>query len=252
MSYTAFIIDDEQTCIDNLQNSLTAIPEIELLSSSTMPESGIELLIEKQPDILFLDVEMPQMTGFDLLRSIQDKIDWPLHVVFYTAYDKYLLDAIRTSAFDYLLKPYQPHEFEVVIDRLFTHITQEHQQLDIQTALNQALPSNKTFMVGTATGFRILKTNRVVYFEYQKQNKCWRVNTVDGDNYLLKRITKGDDVIRFFDTFLRINQYQIINLDYLSAINGKECLLVLPFEGQITFKISRKFYKDLQKNMPVL
>jgi two-component system, LytTR family, response regulator len=252
MSYTAIVIDDEQICIDNLQNSLAVIPEIELLSTSTEPKSGMKLLLEHHPDLLFLDVEMPQMTGFDLLKSVQDKIDWPLHVVFYTAYDKYLLDALRSSAFDYLLKPYQPEELETVIDRFLAHTAQEHSQSDVQTNLSRILSFTDSFMIDTVTGSQLLKIDQIGYFEHQPHEKCWSVSLISDTSYLLRKATRAEDILGFSNNFFQINQYQIINLDYLSAINDKECLLLPPFDRRYSFKISRKFYKELQQKMNFL
>lgn len=252
MSYTAIVIDDEQICIDNLQNSLAVIPEIELLSTSTEPKSGMKLLLEHHPDLLFLDVEMPHMTGFDLLKSVKDKIDWPLHVVFYTAYDKYLLDALRTSAFDCLLKPYQSHEFKVIIDRFLAHVTQEHPQSDMQKNLSRIFLFNDSFMIATVMGYQLLKIDQIGYFEHQPHEKCWSVSLITDANFLLKKSTRAEDILSFSDNFFQINQYQIINLDYLSAINDKECLLLPPFDQHSSFKISRKFYKELQQKMNFL
>lgn len=71
-----------------------------------------------QPDVLFIDVEMPGQTGFEVLQSLRDEIPMDLIVVFYSAFDKYMIDALRASAFDFLLKPYQQDEFELVVDRI--------------------------------------------------------------------------------------------------------------------------------------
>ena len=78
-----------------------------------------------QPDLLFIDVEMPGMTGLELLSRIQSDIHPDMHIVFYTAYDKYLLDAIHASAFDYLLKPYKLKELDDLINRLRAHVAKD-------------------------------------------------------------------------------------------------------------------------------
>ena len=100
------IVDDEPTCIKSLANDLSRFSDIHIVVTCTSPDNAAREIVRLQPDLLFLDVEMPGMSGLELLSRIQSDIHSDMHVVFYTAYDKYLLDAIRASAFDYLLKPY--------------------------------------------------------------------------------------------------------------------------------------------------
>ena len=72
-----------------------------------MVNKGKKLIAKVQPDLLFLDVELPDMTGMELLQEIRDSVSWNMRIVFYTAYDKYMIQAIREAAFDYLLKPFR-------------------------------------------------------------------------------------------------------------------------------------------------
>ena len=102
---TVIIIDDDLGSIQKLQNDLLAFSEIRILDTATTAELGKRHILKYQPDLVFLDVELPDMSGFDLLDDIRDDILPNLRVVFYTVYDKYILDALRASAFDYLLKP---------------------------------------------------------------------------------------------------------------------------------------------------
>jgi two-component system LytT family response regulator len=252
MSYTTVIVDDEPVCIANLCYSLREIKDVEVIGTENNPELGVTLILEKRPDLLFLDVEMPQMSGLELLQSIQHKIDWPLHVVFYTAYDKYLLGALRASAFDYLLKPFQPEELMAVISRYLEHMKQEHRQPELEQQLSKVFPPNNAFMVATLTGFQLLKADQIGYFEYQKPVKCWKVNLADGRSFDLKRTTTAEDILHFSDSFLQISQYQVVNMSYLSGINDRECMLYPPFDQQVQLKISRKFLKELQQKMNIL
>lgn len=87
------------------------------MDTATTAELGKRHILKYQPDLVFLDVELPDMSGFDLLDDIRDDILPNLRVVFYTVYDKYILDALRASAFDYLLKPYLIDELAALIER---------------------------------------------------------------------------------------------------------------------------------------
>ena len=80
-------------------------------------KQGKKLIAKVQPDLLFLDVELPDMTGMELLQEIRDSVSWNMRIVFYTAYDKYMIQAIREAAFDYLLKPFEEQELRDILAR---------------------------------------------------------------------------------------------------------------------------------------
>ena len=108
---TVVIVDDEAASVRNLSNDLCVYSDVRILETTTSVEKARKIVIRQQPDLLFLDVEMPKMSGLDLWQNIRADVHADMRVVFYTAYDKYVLEALRASAFDYLLKPYLPEEF---------------------------------------------------------------------------------------------------------------------------------------------
>ena len=110
----ALIIDDEPNSAETLRLWLTHIPDIDVVAVCTSAYLGREMLLEKQPDVVFLDIEMPHLSGFDLLASLP-----AIHfsVIFTTAYDHYAIQAIRFSALDYLLKPVGLDELRQAVDR---------------------------------------------------------------------------------------------------------------------------------------
>ena len=110
------IVDDEPQSIHRLQDDLATLEDFEVIATSYSAVSAKNLVMSIQPDVLFIDAEMPGQTGFEVLQSLRDEIPMELIVVFYSAFDKYMTDALRASAFDFLLKPYQQDEFELVVD----------------------------------------------------------------------------------------------------------------------------------------
>lgn len=112
------IVDDEPQSIHRLQDDLATLEDFEVIATSSSAVSAKNLVMSIQPDVLFINVEMPGQTGFEVLQSLRDEIPMDLIVVFYSAFDKYMIDALRASAFDFLLKPYQQDEFELVVDRI--------------------------------------------------------------------------------------------------------------------------------------
>lgn len=112
------IVDDEPQSILRLQTDLMELGDFDVIATSSSSMSAKTLVMGMLPDVLFLDVEMPGQTGFEVLQSIREEMPTGMITVFYSAFDKYTIDALRASAFDFLLKPYQREEFELVVDRI--------------------------------------------------------------------------------------------------------------------------------------
>jgi two-component system LytT family response regulator len=112
---TAVIIDDEQKGRSVLKQKLQEYcPQVELIGEAANGEQGISLIEKQKPQIVFLDIEMPRMSGFEMLQKISEQ---NFHLIFTTAYDQYAIQAIRHSAFDYLLKPVDIDELQSAIQK---------------------------------------------------------------------------------------------------------------------------------------
>jgi Response regulator of the LytR/AlgR family len=240
------IIDDEEIGITNLCNSLSEFSNITISGTTQNAQIGKDLILEKKPDLLFLDVEMPEITGLDLLREIKDLINWQIHVVFYTAYEKYLLEALRESAFDYLLKPYKEDEFQTVMTRFFSSVEKGNQLSSFIDSLSELLPEKRTFLIATITGYMTLRQEQIGYFEYFKDSKHWYVTLNSEKRIQLKRNTTADDILKLSNVFAQINQQQIININSLATIEGKDCVLYPPYEKKTDLTISRSYFKSVQ------
>lgn len=245
--YTVAVVDDEPVCIRNLRQSLVGFPELTLVGEAQKAEEGIKLVLEKTPDLLFLDVELPGMSGVELLHSLQYRITWPMQVVFYTSYQKYWLDALRESAFDYLLKPYGHEEFSLVIHRFFEHAARQKNLQFFDRKFSELLPANQIFMVPDVTGYQLLRINQIGYFTYIHPQRQWNAALTDGKQISLRRNTKAGDILEASSSFVQINQRQIINLNYLCTIRGTNCHLIPPFDGEENLYVSRNYMKTLQE-----
>jgi|AGTN01.3.fsa_nt_gi Response regulator of the LytR/AlgR family len=241
--FKVIIVDDEEVCIKNLEASLAKFPWTELAGTAGNVLDARKLILSLRPDLLFLDVEMPGKTGLDLLRELKDIITWDMQVIFYTAYDKYLLDALRASAFDFLLKPYTGEEFRLMMTRFFEQ-TRKQGEIGSFRLNVEKLIQNKAFVVTTATGYRILKVEHIVAFQYHRSKKSWSALLSEGKYLRLKRGTSAEVILNHSPSFLQISQQYIINFDYLSLINHDTCILFPPFDD-LQLKISRKFLRAL-------
>jgi len=110
----AIIIDDEVHCVDTLSILLSDYcPEVEIMEKCMSAKKGLEAIERLKPELVFLDIEMPVMNGFELLEQFKQI---PFSVIFTTSYDQYAIKAIRFSALDYLLKPIDPKELIELVD----------------------------------------------------------------------------------------------------------------------------------------
>ena len=250
--FTVAIIDDESTCIDYLRRSLNDYSELLIVGTAKNCVKGKELILEQRPDLLFLDVQLPEQNGFELLNELHEDIIWPMHVIFYTAFENYILDALRVSAFDYLLKPYDPEELRSVLNRFFKHIIKQKTENLFHNSIYQLNRSDHTYLIATITGYQKLRLDQIGYFEYQKKKKQWLVVLTDLTRLQLKRNTKAEEIINYSPNFIQINQSQIINLDYLSNIDDKICQLLPPFHKENSLVISRTFLKELQEKYEMI
>jgi two-component system, LytTR family, response regulator len=244
--YKVAIVDDEEVCISNLCRALDSVLSFSISGTANTAKDAVPLILRNQPDLLFLDVEMPDKSGLELLRELRQLINWPMQVVFYTAYEKYLLEALRESAFDYLLKPFEQNEFHLVLNRFLEH-QQKPSSISFDEHVSRLLPNSQTFIIATVSGYQILHAEQIVYFEFKNGRKFWTVVLSDLSSFFLKRNSKAEDILCYSDLFIQINQHQILNIEYLSSINGKKCILIPPFQDDFDLLVSRSYQKGLQE-----
>ena len=230
--YKVVIVDDERTAIDALRRELEPYREFEVKGIAGNGAKGKKMIMELHPDLLFLDVELPDTLGLNLLSEIREDILWDMKVVFYTSYDKYLLQALRESAFDFLLKPFEAEDLKVIMDRYRKAMSSTSLPLlpSFASSISALMPQQGMFMISTVTGFKLLRLEDIGFFEY----------------------TKAEDIISYSQAFVQISQSAIVNVNYLAMIDGKCCQLYPPFHDKNDLIISRSYLKELQERFFVL
>lgn len=250
--YKVVIVDDERTAIDALREGLVAYPDFEIKGTAANGAKGKKLIMELHPDLLFLDVELPDVLGLNLLSEIRNEVHWDMKVVFYTSYDKYLLQALRESAFDFLLKPFDPKDLEAIVDRYRKMVTLNILPPPFASSVSALMPQQGMFMINTVTGYKLLRLEEIGFFEYLKDKRQWQVVLFNQTRLNLKRNTKAKDIISYSPAFMQISQSYVVNVNYLSMIDGKCCQLYPPFHDHTALVISRSFLKDLEERFFVL
>lgn len=232
------IIDDEPGAISKLKEVLFSIPspKINIVFTSSDPIAGYRKTLECMPDILFLDINMPGKSGIELLRELRDHSDFDCYVVFQTAYQQYILQALREAAFDFFHKPVLYADVVNMINRYLNieYGTGFREKID-----RILVEGNKRITLPTTAGLQFLQENEIVACEYINHERgvkpYWAVFTIDNRKIMLRRNIKGKDLLDQFPVsdFYMINSGTIINLNFLSMVDYKNrlCVMVPPFEN---------------------
>ena len=162
---TAIIIEDEaKSRLSLRQKLLDYCKAITVVAEADSGQKGIELIEQYQPQVIFLDIEMPLMNGFDMLQQIPLK---NFHIIFTTAYNQYAIKAIRYAAFDYLLKPVDIEELKMAVEKISQHISVTEQDKKVET-LHQNLVISKglnKIAIPTAEGLLFFDIKNMVHLE---------------------------------------------------------------------------------------
>lgn len=217
------IIDDEQEARDLLENLLHKFPEVNVLAKSCNVDEGIVTYLKYKPDLVFLDVQMPQKDGFEFIRLIQD-IAISTGIVFVTAFHQYAIEAIKHSAFDYLLKPVNQQELKSCLERF--KASRNHKSLGISISeLLTELNNYHKIKLNTRSGFELIDPDHILYAEADG-NYC-HLSNING-NRLTSTMHLGavEDLLPE-NQFFRISRSHIIHLKYLTSVDKsrKKCRL---------------------------
>lgn len=248
---TSIIVDDEPMAIETLSNDLKNYPEIEIVGKLTTMEGTLQKIVQFRPDILFLDVEMPGMSGIELLQQMPLSVCCNMHIIFYSAFDKYIIDALRSAAFDYLLKPYRIEELDNIVKRI--KLDSINNQPDLGQVLRQLQNNNTKIAVQTIKCLLLLHRQEILCFQYFDDTRCWQMILTSMEKHRLRSNTKAKDILMLCPDFIRVNPNCILNIDYLSSVeNGTlRCILYAPFNN-FTIVVSRRHYSKIKETLQML
>ena len=203
----ALIVDDERLARAELTRLLDKFPEIEIVSEASNGEEAIKLIEEHKPDLVFLDVQMPGMTGFEVLEH--------LHVVpniiFVTAYDEYALKAFEVNALDYVLKPIELSRLEKAIEK----VNSKSQKDDIKA--NQELNHESQIFIKDGEKCWFVKLDKVRMFE--SEGNYVRLYFDDSKPMILKSLNNLEKRLNN-KQFFRISRKYIINLTWVEKVEA--------------------------------
>ena len=234
---TALIIDDEAGSIKALEWELELFKDrIDVIGKTQDPKEGVDLIGQMNPDILFLDVEMPGMNGFELLETIGD-VDF--HVVFTTAYDKFAVRAFEVSALDYLLKPVDEQELARVLDKVISANAGDHFQEKLEFLLKEMRktdPDLRTIVVPTMESLEFLSVDDIRRFE--ADSNYTHIHLKTGKPLLISKTLKHLEKMVEGMGFYRVHNSHLVNVKYIKRLlRGDPGCLVM--DDGTTVPISR-------------
>jgi two-component system LytT family response regulator len=236
----AIIIDDERLAREELKKLLAPYSEIQIVGEAANADAAIESINQLKPDVLFLDIQMPGKSGFDLLEDISGVPD----IVFVTAYDEHAIRAFEVNALDYLLKPVQANRLAETVKKILNKDTSEKQETKEQT---QALNDNDQVFVKDGEKCWFVKLSEIRLFE--SEGNYVRVH-FDKNRPLILRSLNNLDTRLNDRTFFRASRKHIINLKWVESIeNWFNGGLMVKLKGGEQIEISRRQAAKLKDMM---
>jgi two-component system LytT family response regulator len=228
-TYRVIVVDDERSAREELKNALKSYPDFAVIGEAANADEAKEQIITLKPDLVFLDIQMPEKTGFDLLASL-DEVP---AVIFTTAFDQYAVQAFEINALDYLMKPIREERFIKAIEKYRNSIKQvpgaDRVQADRQIFIKDG---EKCFFVRLSGIYLIESVDNYsrLYFE--------------GKKLLLKRSLRQWEEMLDADFFFRISRTRIINTKYIQQVHPLA-------KGKLAISLKTGEYLDMSDRQSV-
>jgi two-component system LytT family response regulator len=241
----AIIIDDEASSRNSLRQKLTIhCPDVEIIAECENGENGIKAIEETEPDIVFLDVEMPRINGFTMLQQLNKR---NFEVIFTTAYDHYAIRAIRFSALDYLVKPIEVEELKASVEMVKQKRNQPVKNERLETLLYNMMNEknlNSRLAIPSLEGLQFIEVSDIIYL--QAESNYTIIHVQNSPKITVSKTLKDFEDLLPHAVFLRIHHSYIINknriIKYLKGEGGQ----VIMSNGQ-TLDVARRKKEEFMK-----
>jgi two-component system LytT family response regulator len=236
----AILVDDELHCLKGLRMLLEKhCTEVRIVDECRSAEKALQSINNYMPDLIFLDIEMPIMNGFEMLEQLS-KI--PFAVIFTTSYDQYAIKAIRYSALDYLLKPIDPKELIFSVQRVLTKKDLPFiEQFDMLfKQINQKGKGFEKIAVPTIEGFELVHTDHIIRCE-SDNNYIHLYLTGSRKIVACRTLKEMEELLREFQYFVRVHNSYIVNMNEVSKyIRGDGGYLLMSDGSNVSISRSRR------------
>jgi two-component system LytT family response regulator len=212
---TSIIVEDEAQNRENLVCLLAACcPQVEVVTQCASAAEARQAIIERRPDLVFLDIEMPGGNGFTLLESLPDA---HFEVIFVTAYNNYGIQAIKFSALDYILKPIDPDELRNAVEKASQKIARKEENQRMLNLLQNAQrePSNMVIALSMADSIEFVPIQSIVRCESDSNYTTFFLK--NGEQLIVSRTLKEFDELLTPHGFLRVHQSHLVNTNEVKS-----------------------------------
>lgn len=241
---TALIVDDEPHARQGLQHALSSFPEIEVIGMAENGVQAVKAVHELKPQLLFLDIQMPKLDGFDVLELLGDQTPY---VIFVTAYDEYAVQAFEASAVDYLMKPLDPQRLGQAVARIAERIAARQPESfgHLLRDLEREADMLQRILVRDGSEVHVIAVNTVCYIEAADDYVA--IQTEGSTHIKLDRLNNLEAKLDPRQ-FCRIHRSYLLNVNYLARIETetKDSKLAILTTGK-ELPISRNGYLSLKK-----
>ncbi|PWT78153.1 MAG: DNA-binding response regulator [Bacteroidetes bacterium] len=241
------LVDDEVHCLDTLSILLANYcPEVKILAKCQSGEDALDSIGKFRPDLVFLDIQMPGMNGFQLLENF---VQVPFSVIFATGYDQYAIKAIRLNALDYLLKPIDARELLAAIHKIksHSHLPSKEQFEAMNSQLKKLENCFSKIAIATLEGYEMVPVKEIIYCE--ADNNYTHFHIKNGKKKTACRTLKEvEEQLLIFSFFIRVHHSYLINLNEVDKyVRGEGGYLVM--NGDSTVNVSRNRKELLLKKL---
>jgi two-component system, LytTR family, response regulator len=241
---TAILIDDEVNSRNALLKKIKLhCPSIQIVAECSGAEEGIIAIEKHQPQVIFLDIEMPRMNGFAMLEKIEHK---NFNIVFTTAYNQYAINAIKFGAFDYLVKPIDVEDLVIVAKKLAEQKQHQNNNERLDILLQQLGATNiakpQKIAVAVQSGLELIAIDSIVYLE--AIGNYTQLHFTDGKKLMASKTLKEFEDLLELNAFFRIHNASLINLVYVKKYvkgDGGQVLLT----NDILLDVARRRKEEL-------
>jgi two-component system LytT family response regulator len=250
MIIRALIVDDEALARARLRKLLANAVDLEIISEASNGPEAIALIREQRPDLVFLDVQMPEVSGFDVLRALPEE-NWPA-VVFVTAHNQHAIEAFEVHALDYLLKPFTQERLLAAVQRAREHLGARNQAA-VNLQLAEWLKSSKAepaylSRIAVKTGAQTLFI-RVEDMDYVESVGNYALLHTRTENHVLRETLTNLEAKLAPRLFLRISRSILVNLERIKGLQSTprgEYLVILQVDRQL---LMTRGLKDIQARL---
>jgi len=241
------IIDDEPHAREKMLLLLQKYcPDVTVVGTAKDATEGLSLITSQQPDLVFLDIEMPVLSGFDLLRQL-DTINF--EIVFATAHDQYAIKAIKFSALDYLVKPIDFEQLQQSVQKAMKRISEKTSAVQYQVLkenLQQKNPVMEQLAIPAQTGMLFIKVADILYCE--ADSNYTHIFMANGQKIVSSRTLKEYEELLKDNGFIRIHHSYLVNREYVKEYDRREGgQLVL--KGGVSLTVSRRKKEEVMERL---